>query len=204
MLAKAIPRLLGYVKQSWRFADLCWVKLPGDKNRTRSQRIERRDACMRALAGLLHYFEPVTRRVGCMDTEFRGVLSTTLCEQTGLDERRLSRALSDLQRAGFIKTFERAELTSAGYRGRVALRVITDKIFHALGLMAEFTEWRAIAARKLRSIRDGDVQMARLGDRKAAARLAIAPRPLQVPSGLVNEARPLGAILGALHTGPPQ
>lgn len=160
---------------------------------------------MRTLSALLHYYEPVTRRVGCEDTRFLGVLCRTLCQQTGLDERRLSRALSDLQRGGLIKTFERAVVTADGFRGRVAVRVIADKLFQMLDLVAVLHEWRAIAARKLRSIRSADVELALRGDAKAAQRLSVGPRLLTAALGASSEPKALATVLARFaKTGPPQ
>lgn len=138
--------------------------------RRRSQYVQRRDACVRVLSVLLQHVDLVTLRVGVRGDEVLGVRLDTIAEKTGLEDRRLDRALRDLRDAGILASFERAEpdaRMTRGFRGHPAVRRISEQLFAALGLAEKLVKVRAKLYRERTHKADAD------GARLATLRMAL-------------------------------
>jgi len=103
----------------------------------RRMRSERREACCALLGAIAHYCDlpSMTLSVPQPDGKTRlPVRLETLAEAAGLGRRRAERAMRDIQSAGLLRTFRRAERRRDGsYRGRAAIRVVPTAVFGLFG-----------------------------------------------------------------------
>lgn len=137
VIKKACQRLIHYTRREIvLFPSLERCPVDGRFPRQRSQYVPRRHACMLVLAQKLRTLDLVTMRVGVNDAgDVLGMRLDTIAEATGLDNRRVDRAVRDLRNAGMLKSHRRAEPVNEGqYIGRTSVRVIADDVFAALGL----------------------------------------------------------------------
>lgn len=103
----------------------------------RRMRSERREACCALLGAIAHYCDlpSMTLSVPQPDGKTRlPVRLETLADAAGLGLRRAERAMRDIQSAGLLRTFTRAERMKDGsYRGRAAIRVVPTAVFGLFG-----------------------------------------------------------------------
>ncbi len=131
----------------------CLPSLNAANGSARSQRSERREACLSLLGALIHYLDLVTLRVGLPqdDGTLRGLSMPFLAERAGLGLRRAERACRDLIRAGLLKIHPRVEATAeGGHRGFPAIRRIPAALFKVFGLDAWLQRERDKAAQRQR------------------------------------------------------
>ena len=121
----------------------------------RRQRSERREAIIRVLAVMLHYLDQATLLIGIPDEagKIQPISQKFIAERADISIRQVQEACADLQNAGIIKTFRRAQRCKRkkrGYRGLPALRVVSPHIFKAFGLHKQLKKdrKRASEARK--------------------------------------------------------
>lgn len=109
---------------------------------SRRQRSERREACILTLKFLLKYLDIRTMTVAIptisdvtYKREFSPIHLATLVKHTGLNLRRVSRAIRDLTLGGLIASGQKRERKPDGsYRGFAALRAVRKELFEAFGL----------------------------------------------------------------------
>lgn len=132
----------------------------------RRQRSERREAIVLTFLQLMKHYNLLTGRSEIPVQG--GQLSLTvawIARQAGLGIKRAYRAMKDLQLAGILQIRARSKLTSQGYRGVAAIKLITDHIFRAFGLLDELKRQvrhkeQALAMKTQRLINDADPQPA--------------------------------------------
>lgn len=104
----------------------------------RRQRSERREAIVVTFLQLMKYYNLLTGRSEIpTQNGHLGLTVAWIAEQAGLGIKRTYRAMKDLQLAGIIKVKPRSRLTEQGYRGVVAIKMVTDSIFRSFGLLDE-------------------------------------------------------------------
>jgi hypothetical protein len=103
----------------------------------RQQRSERREACVAMAECIAHYTDLPTMRVGIPQPNgtIRNLTMGFLAEKAGLNFRRAERAIRDLKAAGFIKVQSICrKVGDNAYKSLAAVRTVSVKLFHALGL----------------------------------------------------------------------
>ena len=196
----------------------CLPSLNAANGSARSQRSERREACLSLLGALIHYLDLVTLRVGLPqdDGTLRGLSMPFLAERAGLGLRRAERACRDLVRAGLLKIHPRVEATAeGGHQGFPAIRRIPAALFKVFGLDAWLQRERDKAAqrRRRRQRRQETTRTAADAGRRELAleaarqRSATPPTPASptvTESDRRQQARTiLGAVLDQLRGRPP-
>jgi hypothetical protein len=164
--------------QTWKFGEL------GE-----SKRSERLEAIVLVLSVLVYRTDLVSGRVGSPPTAddewFRGVTADYIARWTGLRLGRVTRALDDLRRAGFITSVQPRELDeeTGEYTGLAAVRNITMKMWTRLRLKNRYDEARNAACKRTRDarrqVRERTTKVRRARQRAAAkvARLAQGSTP---------------------------
>ena len=196
----------------------CLPSLNAANGSARSQRSERREACLSLLGALIHYLDLVTLRVGLPqdDGTLRGLSMPFLAERAGLGLRRAERACRDLVRAGLLKIHPRVEATAeGGHQGFPAIRRIPAALFKIFGLDAWLQRERDKAAqrRRRRQRRQETTRTAADAGRRELALEAVRQRGATPPtpaSPTVTEGNRrqhartvLGAMLDQLRGRPP-
>jgi hypothetical protein len=155
-----------FVRERHRFPELrAQLRLFGRKYERRSERLE---AIGLVAAALLYWFDILSMRVGKPSRKHPrrvdGLSMHTISEWTGLSERRIDRAISDLHRAGYLasRTIDPGKRKAkAGYilaspqpveeygnfrrrlfRGLAAVRCFTERFFDRLGILPFFRRER--------------------------------------------------------------
>ena len=196
----------------------CLPSLNAANGSARSQRSERREACLSLLGALIHYLDLVTLRVGLPqnDGTLRGLSMLFLAERAGLGLRRAERACRDLVRAGLLKIHPRVEATAeGGHQGFPAIRRIPAALFKVFGLDAWLQRERdkATQRQRRRQRRQETTRTAANAGRRELALEAARQRSAPLPppaSPTVTEGNRrqhartvLGAMLDQLRGRPP-
>jgi hypothetical protein len=118
--------------------------VPRDVGRIRRRRSSRLEAIALVMLALLRRCDRRTLRVGDQrdDGLCNGVSVFKLAEQTGLTEARVSRAIAELEAAGYIRSAQAVEKYfdadgAERHRGFPAVRVVTPLMFRRLGVKPE-------------------------------------------------------------------
>ena len=196
----------------------CLPSLNAANGSARSQRSERREACLSLLGALIHYLDLVTLRVGLPqdDGTLRGLSMPFLAERAGLGLRRAERACRDLVQAGLLKIHPRVEATAeGGHRGFPAIRRIPAALFKVFGLDAWLRRERDRAPHRHRRRQRRQeptpppAEVGRRDDDLEAARQRSATPPTPAPPTVTEGNRRqrartiLGAVLDQLRGRPP-
>ncbi|MBZ0331018.1 hypothetical protein KZO25_11900 [Halomonas sp. ANAO-440] len=142
---------MDYYSSPWKIPSL---NLANGSNR--QQRSERREACLSTLWAILKFTDLVTLKVGVPTPEggFMNLTVRYLARQTGLQQRRVERALADLQRAGLVGVHARCELRADGsYKGLAAIKNVSKLFFAIFGLQFRLGFERKRAAKRLKKKR---------------------------------------------------
>lgn len=148
VLIEAMRRCVDYYSSPWKIPSL---NLANGSNR--QQRSERREACLSTLWAILKFTDLVTLKVGVPTPEggFMNLTVRYLARQTGLQQRRVERALADLQRAGLVGVHARCELRADGsYKGLAAIKNVSKLFFAIFGLQFRLGFERKRAAKRLK------------------------------------------------------
>lgn len=132
------------------------VPLHDGRRRRREMYCPRLQAVALVLEAFVYHMDVVSLVVGRSlptpekpDGEFLGVRLDTIAELTGLEARRVDRAMRDIHAAGFITSHRRAEkLTGGEYRGHTSIRQLSIELFYAVGMGALFERLRSKAYRR--------------------------------------------------------
>ncbi|MBS8270873.1 replication protein RepA [Halomonas litopenaei] len=148
VITEAMKRCVDYYNSPWKIPSLNLAN-----GSTRQQRSERREACLSTLWAILKYTDLVTLKVG-VPTPEGGFLNLTvkyLARWTGLKQRRVERALADLQAAGIVSVHPRCEKRSDGsYKGHAAIKAVNKLFFAIFGLQFRLGFERKRAAKRLK------------------------------------------------------
>jgi len=102
----------------------------------RQQRSERRESCIRLMSALLKRVDLASLRVGIPTAS--GFMSYTvdyITLDTGMGQKRVERALSDLKAAGIVTVSQPRQLLPDGsFKGLAAIKTISKSLFSAFGL----------------------------------------------------------------------
>lgn len=172
VLLELMRRCVDYYVSPWKIPSLNLAN-----GSDRQQRSERREACLSLLWAILKFTDLVTLKVG-VPTPDGGFLNLTvryLARQTGLKQRRVERALADLQQAGLISVHPRCEKRPDGsYKGHAAIKAVSKLLFSIFGLQFRLGFERKRAAKRLEKKRRQ--QRAKASNRTAAARRNLTAR----------------------------
>lgn len=148
VLLEAMRRCVDYYTSPWKIPSLNLAN-----GSSRQQRSERREACLSVLWAILKFTDLVTLKVG-VPTPDGGFVNLTvgyLARQTGLPQRRVERALADLQRAGLVGVHARCEQRPDGsYKGLAAIKNVSKLLFAIFGLQFRLGFERKRAAKRLK------------------------------------------------------
>lgn len=172
VLLEAMRRCMDYYVSPWKIPSLNLAN-----GSDRQQRSERREACLSTMWAILKYTDLVTLKVG-VPTSKGGFVNLTvryLARHTGLQQRRVERALADLQRAGLVGVHPRCEKRPDGsYKGLAAIKAVNKLFFSIFGLQFRLGFERKRAAKRLE--KKQRQQRAKAGNRTAAARRNLTAR----------------------------
>jgi hypothetical protein len=117
----------------------------------RQQRSERRESCIRLMSALLKRVELASLRVGIPTAS--GFMSYTvdyITLDTGMGQKRVERALSDLKAAGIVTVSQpRQKLPDGSYKGLAAIKTISKSLFSVFGLGVMLKKERDKASKRL-------------------------------------------------------
>ena len=172
VLLEAMRRCVDYYTSPWKIPSLNLAN-----GSSRQQRSERREACLSVLWAILKFTDLVTLKVG-VPTPDGGFVNLTvgyLARQTGLPQRRVERALADLQRAGLVGVHARCEQRPDGsYKGLAAIKNLSKLFFAIFGLQFRLGFERKRAAKRLKKKQRQHAQAS--GTRTSAARRNLTAR----------------------------
>ncbi|MCP4410027.1 MAG: replication protein RepA [Gammaproteobacteria bacterium] len=97
----------------------------------------RREACIKVLGVLAHYFDLATMKVGIpqQDGGFVGIDMVMIALRAEINLRRAERAMHDLVKAGLVKVHKICESLGKGeFRSRAAIRTLSRSVFKTVGL----------------------------------------------------------------------
>lgn len=143
-----LPRILSLAAEKTKAwydrPDLC-PKL--QTNKDRRTRSERREAILITIETLLKHLDLATLQIGCPTGHgFVDIDMKSIVKESGLNQRRCERAISQLKRAGFLKaTQHRIKRAPGVYAALRAIRIFTRDFFIWLGLDRIFDKERAKA-----------------------------------------------------------
>ena len=157
---KARPKVLTWAMEAWhRFytSPASYFKeLRLYRESQRQQRSESREAVASVAQVLLHYTELASLRVGVphVTNGFRSLTIQFLADKAGIGEKRASRAINVLKRAGYLKMIERFD-TKEGepgeapqFIGLAAVKCLTTGFFKACGINLQWLSAQRRLARK--------------------------------------------------------
>lgn len=172
VLTTLMERVVRYYDSPWTIPSLNLAN-----QSTRQQRSERREACLSALWAILKYTDLASLRVG-VPTPDGGFVSLTvryLAKQTGLEQRRMERAIGDLKAAGLVGIHPRCKQRPDGsYQGKAAIKTVPSLLFALFGLGQRLKFERARAAKRLKKKQRQQQQAP--GNRTARARRSLTAR----------------------------
>ena len=121
----------------------------------RRQRSERRESCVRTLIALLNHTDVTSLRVGFPTAEgFINLRFSKIVALTGMNKRRVSRAVHDLKAAGLLTVAQAREKSKDGtWKGLVAVKAVSKQLFSMFGLseMLKFERKKASKKQKLKT-----------------------------------------------------
>lgn len=170
VITEAMKRCTDYYKKPWKIPSL---NLANGSHR--QQRSERREACLSTLWAILKFTDLVTLKVGVPTPEggFVNLTVKYLARQTGLTQRRVERALADIQSAGLVSVHPRCEKRADGsYKGLAAIKAVNKMLFSIFGLQFRLGFERKRAVKRLQKKQ----QTKSPGTRTAAARRNLTAR----------------------------
>jgi len=136
----------------------------------RQQRSERREACLLVMDAMIHYVDLVKLIVGVPqeDGGVRGIPMKRIAELTGMELRRVERAMRDLVSAGLVTVHRICEqIEPDRYIGYPAIRVIPSMLFSLFGLDRNLSQERKRASERRNEAGSGQepnrADLARLG-----------------------------------------
>ena len=139
----------------------------------RQQRSERREACLLLLMALLKYTDLASLRVGIPTED--GFLSLTvdyIGKQTGMNLKRVERAMGDLKAAGLVTVAQpRKRLPDGSWKGLAAVKAVSRHLFALFGLGGMLKRERTKASKRL-------AKKARKQEGAGQARLTLALKAL--------------------------
>ncbi|MDL4860716.1 hypothetical protein NPJ88_000065 [Halomonas elongata] len=172
VITEAMKRCVDYYKSPWKIPSLNLAN-----GSSRQQRSERREACLSTLWAILKYTDLVTLKVGVPTPEggFVNLTVKYLARQTGLKQRRIERALADLQLAGLVGVHSRCEKRPDGsYKGLAAIKNVSKLFFSIFGLQFRLGFERKRAAKRLKKKQQQHAKMS--GTKTSAARRNLTAR----------------------------
>ena len=115
-------------------------------------RSERREACCKVLAVMMDHTDLATLRVGFpTENGFFNYSQEYLAARMGMGLRRVKRAIRDLKKMGFLIISQtRERLKDGSYRSLAAIKIISARLFDALGIRDWFERERAKARARFR------------------------------------------------------
>lgn len=120
----------------------------------RKMRSEAREAIASAIQVIMHYLDLATLRF-VMPTSEGSLFCPTMkfiAKAAGIGERRLSRAIAVLKRAGYLTIHERYKREGDYYIGLSAVKCVRPQLFYALGIShSDLTKQRKRASKALRA-----------------------------------------------------
>ena len=120
----------------------------------RRQRSERRESCVRTLIALLNHTDVTSLRVGFPTADgFVNLRFSKIVALTGMNKRRVSRAVHDLKAAGLLTVAQAREKSKDGtWKGLVAVKAVSKQLFSMFGLsdMLKFERKKASKKQKLK------------------------------------------------------
>ncbi|MDP3859007.1 MAG: hypothetical protein Q8Q73_14740 [Stagnimonas sp.] len=157
--------------------------------RRRAMRADRLDACIVVLMHLAEWMSETSRIVDHRPD--KGIIGRRLrdvAEASGLDDRRLDRAVRDLKAAGYLLSWERCDYDAATqeYRGVAAIRQISHKLIEHLGLSQL---WEKCSKARVQREREKKGQQA-----AGAPTMAQMRQQLAVAANAVRSLRQLAAV----------
>lgn len=121
-------------------------------NQTRQSRSERRESVLLVLSFLLQKMDLVTRRVGKIAPTgdiVAGITDQEIAKGTGLQLRRVERAMRDLKAAGILTVHRITERLEDGmYRGYGSIRAISKNLFKCFGMEQDYNKQSRKATRR--------------------------------------------------------
>lgn len=158
---KGLPRVLTLMIERTQqfFKDPDKIPSLNEVNHSaRQQRSERREACIRLLNVMLEFTDLVTLRVAVpnRDDSWTFLDHRFLAQRTGMNLKRVQRALSDMVYAGLITIKQRVENVSENpnkkiYRGLASIKCINKKLFQLFGLNKVLEKERKRASQQRRA-----------------------------------------------------
>jgi DNA-binding transcriptional ArsR family regulator len=118
----------------------------------RQQRSERRESCIRLMSALLKRVELASLRVGIpTNSGFMSYTVDYITMDTGMNQKRVERALSDLKKAGIVTVSQpREKLPDGSFKGLAAIKTISKNLFGLFGLGVMLKKERDKASKRLR------------------------------------------------------
>ncbi|WP_250655044.1 hypothetical protein [Alkalimarinus coralli] len=120
----------------------------------RQVRSERREAVASVLCYMMSYSNFATLHLGVVDEgtgKFVRFGCQHMADKTGLSLSRIWQALSDIRKWGYANTIRKSERDTEGELVHtVAVRSISVKLFHELGLFTKFQKFQEKARKKLK------------------------------------------------------
>lgn len=118
----------------------------------RQQRSERRESCIILMKALLKRVDLVSLRVGIpTDSGFMSYTVDYIANDTGMDLKRVERALSDLKSAGIITVSQPRKLLPDGqWKGLAAVKTVSCLLFGIFGLTRMLKKERKKASKRLK------------------------------------------------------
>lgn len=172
VLLEAMRRSVDYYVSPWKIPSLNLAN-----GSDRQQRSERREACLSVLWAILKFTDLVTLKVGVPTPEggFVNLTVSYLARQTGLQQRRVERALADIQTAGLVSVHPRCEKRPDGsYKGLAAIKAVSKLFFAIFGLQVRLGFEQKRAAKRLKKKQREHAKAS--GTRTSAARRNLTAR----------------------------
>lgn len=118
----------------------------------RQQRSERRESCIRLMSALLKRVELASLRVGIpTNSGFMSYTVDYITTDTGMNQKRVERALSDLKKAGIVTVSQpREKLPDGSFKGLAAIKTISKNLFGLFGLGVMLKKERDKASKRLK------------------------------------------------------
>lgn len=176
---KERPKIITWAIDSWRrFYGLpasYFKEIRMQRNSTRQQRTEAREALASISQVLLHYTELASLRVGIPHSSegFRSLTIEFLANKVGIGLKRAQRAIKLLVRAGYLKMIERFDVKQdegkERFIGLAAVKSLTPSFFKACGInLQALSAQRGLARKRLNKKRSAFIANAQ--ESQAAAR----------------------------------
>lgn len=168
-------------------------------NRRRQVRTERREAVCAVLSCLVAFYDYGQDCFGVLDRDtgkFRRFGCEFIQRQTGLSMPRIWRALSDLQKAGYLHTVHKPVVVDGELVHQVAVRKLTGHLWGALNA------WNAIERLAKRAKARNRKLINRLKGALTRRHTAALERDVEARTGrqMPRGPKALGAILSTLRT----